>query len=340
MSSTSRDSVTGIDSNPVSGPELSFYANRTTIEQTQKQLSSSDRSSDSASSLNHQIPLLPNVLERQRLPFFSLLNYRTYVKSHSIRPRPITLIKKHWTYAKELSHRQSEHRSKDGRHIEVDASRTRPLVDEATGRPYARNGIRSNKYTPWTFIPRQLVAQFSKLANFYFLCFAIMQLIPGLSTIGNSTNIIPLMFFVSISMAKEGFDDCRRHRLDKKENRQETLVVNPGVPLVAGALNWQKVQWHYLRVGDIIKLKRDEPVPADIVLLGSSNLGERKVVYVETMALDGETNLKGKQAVKIVAEACATAEKLVASSIKFVIEERASKCFTSYCNGGLLRRRL
>ena len=224
-------------------------------------------------------------------------------------------------YAKELFHRRKQHRSKDGRHVEVDPSRARPLVDERTGIPYVGNGIRSNKYTLWTFIPRQLLAQFSKLANFYFLCFAIMQLIPGLSTIGNSTNIIPLMVFITISMAKEGFDDYRRHRLDKKENRRETLIIDRGAPLVVGALNWQPAQWRDLRVGDIIKLKRDEPVPADIVLLSSSNLGESKIVYVETIALDGESNLKGKQAVKVVAEACATAGKLLACSIEFVTED-------------------
>ncbi len=155
-----------------------------------------------------------------------------------------------------------------------------------------------------------------------------MQLIPGLSTIGNSTNIIPLMVFVSISMAKEGFDDYRRHRLDKKENRQEILVLNTGVPLVAGVLNWQATQWRYLGVGDIIKLKRDEPVPADIVLLSSSSLGDSKNVYVETIALDGETNLKGKQAVRVVAEACATAEKLVACSVEFVTEDPNSDLST------------
>ena len=148
-----------------------------------------------------------------------------------------------------------------------------------------------------------------------------MQLIPGLSTIGNSTNIIPLMVFVSISMAKEGFDDYRRHRLDKKENRRETLIIDRGAPLVAGELNWLNAEWRHLRVGDIIKLKRDEPVPADIVLLRSSNLGERKMVFVETIALDGETNLKGKQAAKAVAEACATPEELVACSVEFVIED-------------------
>lgn len=155
-----------------------------------------------------------------------------------------------------------------------------------------------------------------------------MQLIPGLSTIGNSTNIIPLMIFISISMAKEAFDDYKRHRLDRKENRRETLIVARGAPLGAEALNWQTAQWRYLRVGDIVKLKRDEQVPADIVLLSSSNLGECKMVYVETSALDGETSLKRKQAVKLVAEACSTPERLVTCTVEFIIEDPNSDLST------------
>ena len=172
------------------------------------------------------------------------------------------------------------------------------------------------------------MAQFSKLANVYFLCFAIMQLIPGLSTTGNKTNIIPLSIFVSISMAKEGFDDYRRHRLDKLENARDTLALDTSAPLTAGVLNWRKLQWCRLSVGDIIKLKRDEPVPADIVLLKSKSARESNVTYVETMGLDGETNLKRKITVKSVAEACATPEKLIVCSVKFVTEDPNSDLST------------
>ncbi|KAI9711316.1 MAG: hypothetical protein M1820_002303 [Bogoriella megaspora] len=196
-----------------------------------------------------------------------------------------------------------------------------PLIDERTGTPYAGNWIRSNKYTPWTFVPRQLLAQFSKLANFYLLCFAIMQLIPGLSTVGNYTNIVPLMVFISISMAKEGYDDYKRYRLDKEENRQETLIIDTAAAPSARILNWRTEQWRYLRVGDIIKLKRDELIPADVVLLGLASLGESKVGYIETIALDGETSLKRKHPVKIVTEACDTFEKFMTCSIDFIAED-------------------
>jgi phospholipid-translocating ATPase len=110
--------------------------------------------------------------------------------------------------------------SKDGRHIDLDASRTDDLIDERTGKPYIGNTIRSSRYTIWDFIPRQLFFQFSKLANAYFLIVGILQLIPGLSTIGSWTTIAPLCVFVALSMAKEGYDDVRRYNLDQVENKK------------------------------------------------------------------------------------------------------------------------
>ena len=56
--------------------------------------------------------------------------------------------------------------SKDGRHIQlVHVGQKEQLIDERTGRHYVNNTIRSSRYTLWTFLPRQLIAQFSKLAN-------------------------------------------------------------------------------------------------------------------------------------------------------------------------------
>lgn len=44
----------------------------------------------------------------------------------------------------------------------------------------------------------------------------------------------------------------------------------------------------------MIKLEKDDPVPADVLLVKSAN--EAGIVYVDTMNLDGETNLKEKLA--------------------------------------------
>ncbi|CAO1629582.1 unnamed protein product [Parajaminaea phylloscopi] len=64
----------------------------------------------------------------------------------------------------------------------------------------------------------------------------------------------------------------------------------------AGTAQWERTLWKKLEVGDIVLLREDEQVPADIVVLNSS--GEDGVVFVETKNLDGETNLKPRRSVK------------------------------------------
>ncbi|KAF2216371.1 hypothetical protein CERZMDRAFT_119890 [Cercospora zeae-maydis SCOH1-5] len=225
--------------------------------------------------------------------------------------------------------------TKDGRHIPVEPSRKDPLVDERTGKPYISNVIRSSKYNAWNFLPRQLFAQFSKLANAYFLSISILQMIPGLSTTGTYTTIAPLLFFVSLSMAKEGYEDLRRHRLDKTENNCEAKVLHVYRPVVSdqgkqtngadhsvpigGPAHWASVKWHSVQVGDIVKLERDDSAPADLVLLSSE--GANNTAYVETMALDGETNLKAKQPNPATVELARNVETLAQSRLEIVTED-------------------
>ncbi|KAI9894325.1 MAG: hypothetical protein M1814_003081 [Vezdaea aestivalis] len=220
--------------------------------------------------------------------------------------------------------------SKDGRHIILNVSRKKPLTDERMGKAYIANTIRSSRYNLWNFLPRQLVAQFSKLANFYFLCVSILQLIPTLSTTGTYTTIVPLIFFVSLSIAKEGYDDLRRYRLDKVENNKETSILHAYDAIPAsesertslgpkGLKHWATTKWRDVKVGDVVKLKRDDATPADIVLLNAN--GPNNIAYIETMALDGETNLKSKQPPPAIAGILDTDEKISACDAHFVVED-------------------
>jgi phospholipid-translocating ATPase len=85
--------------------------------------------------------------------------------------------------------------SADGRHVPLDPveARQKSLTDERRGKPYISNFIRSSRYTLWSFLPKQLFFQFSKLANAYFLTIGILQMIPGLSTTGTYTVCITAM---------------------------------------------------------------------------------------------------------------------------------------------------
>lgn len=237
--------------------------------------------------------------------------------------------------------------SKDGRRIPLRPDRGELLIDERRGYPYISNSIRTSRYTLYDFFPKQLFFQFTRLANFYFLCVGIPQTIPGVSTTGNFTTILPLLFFVLLTIAKEGYDDWRRHRLDKVENAKLTTVLRGGgagrsskgwrslfgttptddlesieqcetVSSSHLGLQWRAIKWQDLQVGDVVKLARDDDVPADIVLLHAE--GEEGLAYVETMALDGETNLKSKQ-VSATLEGCNSVEGLCSCGAEFVIED-------------------
>lgn len=221
--------------------------------------------------------------------------------------------------------------TKDGRHIDLDPSRKEPLTDERTNQPYITNWIRSTRYSAWNFVPRQLIAQFSKLANFYFLCISILQMIPGLSTTGTYTTIAPLLVFVTIAIAKEGYDDLRRYRLDKAENNRETQVLRASgttsniadyvdrSSTITDQLNWETIKWQDLNVGDIVKLDRNDAAPADLALLHTS--GENNVAFVETMALDGETNLKSKQTTASMTKSIHSQADILTSDAHFVVED-------------------
>ncbi|TQV94843.1 phospholipid-translocating P-type ATPase, flippase [Cordyceps javanica] len=242
--------------------------------------------------------------------------------------------------------------SRDGRHIPL--NHPHDLIDERSGGHYCSNFIRSSRYTVYDFVPKQLLFQFGKLGNFYLLVMGILQTIPGLSTVGRWTTIGPLLAFVAFSMAKEGLDDYRRYQLDKSENRSTALVLsrNDGrkrkpthiktamkriqnrndknevivEEMALGDLeqipphsDWVELDWQQVRVGDIVRLQRDQNVPADMVLLHAT--GPNSVAYIETMALDGETNLKAKQASPPLAKRCGTIETLRATQATIVSED-------------------
>lgn len=63
-----------------------------------------------------------------------------------------------------------------------------------------------------------------------------------------------------------------------------------------GSARWERTLWKKLEVGDIVLLRDNEQVPADIVVLSTSDADG--MCYLETKNLDGETNLKPRKSVK------------------------------------------
>ncbi|XP_009080970.1 PREDICTED: phospholipid-transporting ATPase IC, partial [Acanthisitta chloris] len=154
---------------------------------------------------------------------------------------------------------------------------------------YAGNAIKTYKYNPITFLPLNLFEQFKRAANFYFLVLLILQSIPQITTLSWYTTLVPLLFVLGITAIKDLADDIARHRMDNEVNNRTCDVIKDG--------RFKNTKWKDIKVGDIIRLKKNAFVPADILLLSSSE--PNSLCYVETAELDGETNLKFKMALEV-----------------------------------------
>ncbi|XP_032333817.1 phospholipid-transporting ATPase FetA isoform X2 [Camelus ferus] len=157
---------------------------------------------------------------------------------------------------------------------------------------YPNNSIKTSKYNALNFLPMNLFEQFQRLANAYFLILLFLQLIPQISSLAWYTTVIPLMVVLSITAVKDGIDDMKRHKNDNQVNNRSVLV------LMNGRIVTDK--WMNIQVGDIIKLENNQLVTADILLLSSSE--PYSLTYIETAELDGETNLKVKQAISVTSD--------------------------------------
>ncbi|XP_072107846.1 phospholipid-transporting ATPase IC isoform X1 [Mobula birostris] len=154
---------------------------------------------------------------------------------------------------------------------------------------YSGNAIRTYKYNFITFLPFNLMEQFKRAANAYFLALLILQAIPQISTLAWYTTLVPLLLVLGITAVKDLVDDIARHKMDKIINNRLCDVLQNG--------RFKPAKWRNIKVGDIVRLKRDDFIPADILLLSSSE--PNSLCYVETAELDGETNLKFKMSLEV-----------------------------------------
>ncbi|KHN98825.1 phospholipid-translocating P-type ATPase domain-containing protein [Metarhizium album ARSEF 1941] len=309
-----------------------------------------------------------------------------------------------------------------------------PLPDDMIedGRPiysFPRNKIRTAKYTPLSFIPKNLWFQFHNVANIFFLFLVILVIFPIFGGVNPGLNAVPLIVIIVLTAAKDAIEDYRRtildielnnasvHKLhnwnnvnvqednvstwrkfkkansrffgsiwhaveslwskkartrraerkerkrnpqmeeearpsietvrtrrsiresiaspfgnrepfvDAQEEIQMTPVPSPtpanGVPHVqfpdledarrAAAIQdmksdlinytkpskgarFNKDTWKGLKVGDFVRIYNDDELPADVIILSTSD--PDGACYVETKNLDGETNLKVRQALR------------------------------------------
>ncbi|XP_042303462.1 phospholipid-transporting ATPase VB [Sceloporus undulatus] len=161
---------------------------------------------------------------------------------------------------------------------------------EKVSQIYSGNWIQTTKYTLLTFLPRNLFEQFYRLANVYFLFLVIINWFPQLEVFHKEITMLPLAVVLLIIAVKDGIEDYKRYRYDQQINsfKAKTYSVSKNT--------YTEKCWKDVRVGDFVQLQCNEIIPADILLLYSSD--RNGICHLETANLDGETNLKQRQVVK------------------------------------------
>ncbi|CAJ0571322.1 unnamed protein product, partial [Mesorhabditis spiculigera] len=165
------------------------------------------------------------------------------------------------------------------------------------------NSLRTTKYNMMTFLPKFLFSKLTEPSNAFFLMLTFLQCFP-ISPFSWHSSGAPLISILVVNAFTELYEDL-------------------------------------LREGDIVRIGREENVPADLLLLSSSEPGG--VLYIETANLDGESNLKIRQA-PMYTNDINSAEKLRAfiKSESLVICDRPSRSLDYFqgvlrLNHGLLR---
>ncbi|XP_069553168.1 phospholipid-transporting ATPase VB [Brachyistius frenatus] len=154
---------------------------------------------------------------------------------------------------------------------------------------FPSNAIKTTKYTLLFFIPMNLFEQFHRLANIYFVGLAILNFIPVVNAFQPKVALIPICVILSLTALKDAWEDFRRYQLDRKLNSTPCFIYR------RKEKQFTERCWKDVRVGDFVKVVCNEVVPADLLLLHTSD--PNGVCHIEMANLDGETNLKQRTVV-------------------------------------------
>uniref|UniRef100_A0A3B4D0W9 Phospholipid-transporting ATPase n=1 Tax=Pygocentrus nattereri TaxID=42514 RepID=A0A3B4D0W9_PYGNA len=186
-------------------------------------------------------------------------------------------------------------------------------------RRYAGNAIKTTKYSFWSFIPMNLYEQFHRWANLYFVGIAVLNFVPAVNAFQPQVALIPICIILSLTAIKDAWEDFRRYQSDRQLNGMTCLIYS------RSQRSFVERRWKDVRVGDFVRVLSNEIIPADILLLHTSD--PNGVCHMETANLDGETNLKQRKVVPGFSSTNSSFEPLNFSSIVVLSEKLSTTGF-------------
>ncbi|XP_029419656.1 probable phospholipid-transporting ATPase VA isoform X2 [Nannospalax galili] len=187
------------------------------------------------------------------------------------------------------------------------ASKGERLLTRGCVQHLADNRLKTTKYTLLSFLPKNLFEQFHRLANVYFVFIALLNFVPAVNAFQPGLALAPVLFILAVTAIKDLWEDYSRHRSDHEINHLGCLVFS------REEKKYVNRYWKEIRVGDFVHLRCNEIIPADILLLSSSD--PDGLCHIETANLDGETNLKQRQVVRGFSELVSEFNPLTFTSV-------------------------
>ena len=170
--------------------------------------------------------------------------------------------------------------------------------DSTYNKTFWSNKVENHKYNFLLFIPTVIFNQFKQFGNFFYLTLTVSQFIPELKVGFLFAYLSPLCVVIVVSLLKEFSDDVNRRIQDLKTNSKKVTIIKlyKKNKNSKKELKTQLKSSSKLKIGDVIELKKDERVPADIIVLKTFNESEENQAFIRTDQLDGETDWKLRKA--------------------------------------------
>merc|ERR1712155_137351 len=124
---------------------------------------------------------------------------------------------------------------------------------------------------------RSDIEQFHRFANLYFLFIVLLNWVPAVNAFGKEISMLPIMIIMLVTSVKDLFEDRKRYLSDKKVNNSSCRVYNYRQD------KWERKCWKEVRAGDVVHLSNDEMIPADMLLLHTSDTNG--YCYIDTLNL-------------------------------------------------------
>ena len=145
------------------------------------------------------------------------------------------------------------------------------------------NALKTVSFTKYNLIPKAIFKILRKPLNIYFILITALSFIRG-SPKEPELNLLTILVILTLLIIKEAYDGWKRLKNDIVVNQNETWAHNYGM------LSYVKKNWSEIKVGDFVTVWNDEEVPADILIISSSN----SKAYVDMNRIDGEMVINEK----------------------------------------------